>query len=300
MDDIFCIVENENESLKFLEFLNRQHPNLKFTIEKECQGKLPFLDIMISRQDSNFVTSLFRKKTDTGLLTNFLIFTCFKYKTGLIKTLVDRVTKINSTKEGLDNDLKQTKFILQKNGFPVNIIDRYTNQSCKKIKQIENKEEQCRYFKLPYLGTLSTHTNQRINKLIKEFCKINVSVKIAFMSCKIMSFFSTKDKCLDDLRSYVVYKFCCAGCNSCYVGHTTQHLTKRIDQHLRTDINSHILKHLQTSASCKAVCDDKCFEIIDSANTKYTLKVKEALWIKWENPDLNKQKKYGVIISLCV
>ena len=65
VDDIFCIVENEDESSKFLEYLNRQHPNIKFTLEKECEGKLPFLDIMISRQNNNFLTTLFRKKTYT-------------------------------------------------------------------------------------------------------------------------------------------------------------------------------------------------------------------------------------------
>ena len=64
----------------------------------------------------------------TGLLTNFSSFTCFKYKTGLIKTLVDRVTKINITSKGLDDDLKQNKLILQKYDFPAKIIDRYTKQ----------------------------------------------------------------------------------------------------------------------------------------------------------------------------
>ena len=300
VDDIFCIVENENESLEFLGYLNRQHPNLKFTIENESEGKLPFLDIMISRKDGKFLTTLFRKATDTGLLTNFLSFTFFKYKTCLIKTLVDRLTKINSTKEGSENDLKQTKLILQKNGFPESIIESTVAQYFKKNTQSDNEEKNCRYYKLPYIGRLSTYTTQKINKLVTEFCKANVFVKIAYTPYKIMSSFSTKDKRLESLKSYVVYKFCCAGCNSCYVGHTTHYLTKRIDQHFRTDVKSHVFKHLQTFPSCKAACNEGCFEVIDNANSKYTLKVKEALWIKWENPDLNKQKKYGVTISLCV
>ena len=50
-----------------------------------------------------------------GLLTNFLSFTFLKYKTCLIKTLVDPVIKINSTNEGSKNE---TKLILQKMAFP--------------------------------------------------------------------------------------------------------------------------------------------------------------------------------------
>ena len=37
------------------------------------------------------VTSVYRKKTFTGLLTNFFSFTSFSYKTGLIRTLVDLI-----------------------------------------------------------------------------------------------------------------------------------------------------------------------------------------------------------------
>ena len=208
--------------------------------------------------------------------------------------------KINSTEEGSNNDLKQTKIILQKNGFPEKVIEHCFKQCLKTKQQNECEEINCRYFKLPYLGGLSMHTSQKITKLINEFCKPNVLVKIAFTPYKLMSSFSTKDKCPESLKSYVVYKFSCAGCNSCYVGHTTHHLNTRIDQHFRTDVNSQIFKHLKQFPRCKASCTNECFEIIDSANKKYTLKVKEALWIKWENPNLNKQKKYGVTITLCV
>ena len=35
VDDIFCVFENEHQALTFLDFLNSQHPNINFTIEKE-------------------------------------------------------------------------------------------------------------------------------------------------------------------------------------------------------------------------------------------------------------------------
>ena len=33
--------------------------------------------------------------------------------------------------------------------------------------------------------------------------------------------------------------------------------------------------------------DEKCFAVLDSANTAFKLKVKEALHIMWERPNLN-------------
>ena len=42
---IFFLFENEHQAQTFLDFLNIQHPNLKFTIEKEHMKQLPFLDV---------------------------------------------------------------------------------------------------------------------------------------------------------------------------------------------------------------------------------------------------------------
>jgi len=47
--------------------------------------------------------------------------------------------------------------------------------------------------------------------------------------------------------------------------------------------------------ACKNACDETTFEIIDTAGTKNELRIKEALHIKWINPNLNKQKVHTQI-----
>lgn len=42
----------------------------------------------------------------------------------------------------------------------------------------------------------------------------------------------------------------------------------------------HIYKHLQSSRACLDSCDTECFAILDSAASKYQIKIKEALHIK--------------------
>ena len=42
--------------------------------------------------------------------------------------------------------------------------------------------------------------------------------------------------------------------------------------------------HLQSSRACYDSCDTECFTILDSAASKFKIKIKEALHIKWESP----------------
>ena len=63
-------------------------------------------------------------------------------------------------------------------------------------------------------------------------------------------------------------------------------------QHLNTDKRSHVFKHLAENQNCKASAEEGCFSILDRAPTKYQLKVMEGLYIKMEQPDLNKQQPH--------
>ena len=42
IDDIFCLFKCKTDVERFLNFLNRQHPNIKFTIEKEKTNNFHF------------------------------------------------------------------------------------------------------------------------------------------------------------------------------------------------------------------------------------------------------------------
>ena len=78
VDDIFCIFENESHADTFLSFLNKHHPNIQFTIEKEASKTLPFLDVLVNTSGNIINASLYRKRTFTGSLTNFISFTSYK------------------------------------------------------------------------------------------------------------------------------------------------------------------------------------------------------------------------------
>ena len=143
------------------------------------------------------------------------------------------------------------------------------------------------FYKLPYVGRFSKIAQTKLRQLIKRYCKADLDVKLVFSTFKLRNMFSVKDSVPQGLRSRVVYKFSCAGCNASYIGETTRHLCTRVREHLLSDKSSHVYRHLQSSRACHDSCDTECFTILDSAASKFQIKIKEALHIKWENPILN-------------
>ena len=120
---------------------------------------------------------------------------------------------------------------------------------------------------------------------------IGLETKTVFSTFKLASLFSTKNKVPFGLKSYVVNKFLCAGCNASYVSETYRHISTRTHEHLETDESFNIYRRLLKNPQCKSICDESCFSILDSARTKYTLKLKEGMYIKWLKSSLNKQIK---------
>ena len=110
---------------------------------------------------------------------------------------------------------------------------------------------------------------------------------------------NVKDPIPKPLKSFAVYKFVCPGCNACYIGDTTRHLSTRIKEHLETDKKSHIFAHLINNKTCKALSTENCFEMIESASIPFSLKLKEAMYRIWKRPWLNIQQKH-VSISITV
>ena len=130
VDDTFCLFNNEKDGLEFFHYINDKHPNIRFTMETEVNHKLPFLDVLLDNSNlPSLVTSVFRKSTYTGLLTNFLSCAPLPYKLGLIRKLVDRPFKINNTWTDFHNNIKELTNILGKESVSIQSCE----QNCQTI-----------------------------------------------------------------------------------------------------------------------------------------------------------------------
>ena len=124
VDDIICLFNSESDADKFFVFLNQQHPKIKFAIEKQTENQLSFLDLLITSNGDNFLTSVCRKKHSVGLYTNYLVFMPFSYKVGLVKILLHRAFVISSNWSIFHLELSKTRELLEKNLYPSNFIDQ--------------------------------------------------------------------------------------------------------------------------------------------------------------------------------
>ena len=221
VDDTFGIFKQEGEVDDFLVMLNRLHPALKFTFEKEQDGKLPFLDILVERTELGFETSVYRKPTFSGQYIRWESFSPRKQKTNLIATLVHRALMI-CTKNKLKQEIGFIKKILLDNGYPEDIV-------LKHISKPFGPEKCPVYLRAPWIGSASQQLEHQVKSAVQN-CYGAVSPHLIFLSqCMLPA--AKKDVLPANQRSMVIYEYVCH-CDSRYVGRTTQRLQERIKQHV--------------------------------------------------------------------
>ena len=70
VDECFCIIK-KNGVTAFHDTLNSIDTNTSFTIEQECNGKISFLDTLVSRSNGAVSVDVYRKPTHTDRYLDF-------------------------------------------------------------------------------------------------------------------------------------------------------------------------------------------------------------------------------------
>ena len=143
------------------------HPNIEFTIEKQINHSIAFLDLFISGiNNQNLTLQIYHKSTYTGLLLNFKSFTSFLYKIGLIKCLIDKLFK---TWNSFHNDIENIKSNLITNAYPPFLIDKvikkYLNLKFSSNQNQLKGTSDVRCFKLPYISNLAHHIKNELSRI---------------------------------------------------------------------------------------------------------------------------------------
>ena len=301
VDDIFVLCESQEQLERFKEYLNSKHANINFTSEVEENGKLPFLDMLIDRNNGQIQTSVYRKPTFTGVYTHFYSFLPSIYKFGLLSTILFRYFSICSSFKLFHLEVLEFKKIFLKNGYPLKIVDVCIQKFLKKMfseKVIVHTVPKKDYFiTLPYLGPLSNKIQKRIKTVFQKVIPIG-KINIVFKTERRLShFLRFKDVVASFLDSHIIYHFKCPSCNAGYVGETRVHHKVRSSQHLgisewtgkptKGGIPTSITKHITTS---KCVCSLEDFSILGRETDYHLRLLKESLFIKFYNYELNEQR----------
>ncbi len=302
VDDTFLLFASESHVKKFLRYMNSRHDNMNFTFETEVDNKLPFLDVLVSRDGSHMTTSLYRKPTFSGLYTNFNSFISEKYKTGLIYCLLFRIFTLTVDWAKFHEEVKYLSEIFRKNKYPQHFFDRcikkFLHRKLNPDTDAEIEKEEL-IISLPFVGKYSNDLKKKLKALASTHLQSKFKISVVWSSSRTLrSFFTFKERLPLHLRSNILYRFTCDGCNSIYIGKSKRHFLVRAFEHLGKSVktgkeltynpsytnNTAVRTHLNQTDGCSATLDS--FDIVGGARNDFFLKIKETLLIKKVRPTL--------------
>ena len=176
----FAIFGSEQDCDYFKGQLNLLHPPLKFTVEKEQNNSFTFLDVLVVKDGTGFLTSVYRKPTFTGQYIHWNSFSPKIRKINLIKTLVHRALMICS-KTKLGSELDKIKQLLIENEYPADVLLYCINQNLANFtaEKTFGPEKYPVYLKLPWIGNVSSKFENQINKAITS-CFYAVKPRVVY------------------------------------------------------------------------------------------------------------------------
>ena len=299
VDDTFLLFRGKEQAEIFLEYANGMHPNIKFTIEYENDNKLPFLDVLVVRENERFNTTIFRKKTFTGLGTNFYSHCFFNFKLNALSTLLHRAYTLTSDWSNFHKEISYLQQYFENNCFPAKLFYRQVYRFVNKVYLPKLKTPSVP--KLPvYASVPLIHDKafyQDLYKIISNYIPAVDLKLIPINPLSIGSLFRSKEKLDSLMTSKIVYLFTCPRCDlGSYVGLSRRLLKVRIDAHkgvsfrtggrLTSPEYSSIRDHTK---KCKHDIQYEDFKIIGRAKTENQLQILESLLIKQLVPKLNNQ-----------
>ena len=117
VDDVISVVSGK-EAERFLSHLNSIEPSVQFTLEREKDRHLPFLDLNVSRGvQGNLETSVYRKPTHTDKYLAFDSHHPICHKKSVAKTLLRRADCLPSSLDSRAEERKYVSNVLKANGY---------------------------------------------------------------------------------------------------------------------------------------------------------------------------------------
>ena len=268
----------------FHSHLNSIDNNIQFTVEKESDEQLPFLDILLTREEGGSIsTSVYRKTTHTDQYLNFESHHPVAHKRAVVKTLLHRAEALYSSGVSRVEEEKHVTKALQKNGYPISFIRRHSvpARPC----QVPDSSGWRASVTLPCLGGLS----ESLRRVLSPF-----AIQVTFRPFRTLQqeLDHPKDPVPVNRRKSVVYSIPCAECPRAYIGQTGRSLDHWLQEHRRA------LKNGDVAASAIAEhvfsCNHKVAlsraSVIDAHPRTQTWCMQESWHIQHHPASLNRGK----------
>jgi hypothetical protein len=244
IDDTLSAWQSEEEFDEFFEYLNTLHPDIKWTCEKEKEGKLAIFDIQIIREGEAILTTVFRKSSNSDRYIHYSSEQAWREKSSAIRTLRNRATLYCSNDELLADELAYLSNVFVENGYPGKIVHRILYEEERFKDSLEEKYGKA--FKLDFAKSFYVPYHPRARRLYRileeKFRFFMAYKKTATLGDLILKKGRNIDK---QHQKELVYKIPCSQCEVAYIGQTKKSIKTRNSQHkglCRPHLKQKILK----------------------------------------------------------
>ena len=238
VDDTITTV-HKNKIDEFHEHLNKQNTSIQFTKEIEENGKIPFLDYLVTRENNTLRTTVYRKPTHTDRLLDQTSYNPTSHKATTVRTLTRRAQIVCHSHDSLTYETKHLNTVFIKNNYSTDFGQtRYLCQTEQQLKQL-----------IHHYSHYTLHTRDLRNHSTHTTTLQHPSCTQTHLRRLLTN---VKDKDEPENRPGAVYKIKCSDCQATYIGETGRNLTTRLNEHKRAtkkgDVNNNITEHhLKTS-----------------------------------------------------
>ena len=287
VDDTFVII-NKAQKEEFLAHIYSVDSNIQFTAEDPGpDGSLPFLDILITPdEEGKLVTSVYRKPTHTDQYLQWDSQHPISAKYSVVGTLYHRAKTISSNNEKLQQEDDHLTRALGDCNYPRWAVSRVkmkmNNPTQKKKKKNDQHTQQQNtpkpYITVPYYRGLSESVKKKgSNYGVQVYYRGGTTIKNLLMA--------PKDKDPMMKKSGVIYSYKCGrvDCDDEYIGESSRTFGERFKEHQKAP--SPIFDHHTITGHDISVDH---FNIVGREENKLKRAIKEALYIRVNNPSLNR------------
>ena len=289
VDDTFVVIQTSHKE-EFFNHINSIEESIQFTAEDtQPDGSLPFLDVQVTPQtDGTLSKSVYRKPTHTNQYLQWDNHHSISAQYSVISTLFHRAKEVCSTKQQLKEEqdhIQQALTLCRYPRWALNRVEKKTRISKqsrnhgKRLKDSNTKSNIRRtHITIPYSRGLSGS--------FENTCK-TYGIQVYFRGGKTIKnlLVSPKDREHITQKSGIIYRYKCdrVECDEEYIGESARTFGERFKEHLKCP--SPIYDHSNITGH-NTTLDN--FSIVGREDQNLMMLIKEAIYIRVNNPSLNK------------
>ena len=132
----------------------------------------------------------------------------FRFPYGLVRSFLHRAFIISSSWFLFHEEVIKTKHFIEKSSYFLSFVDKQVkffleNKINEKSDTVNTTNNVAKYYKLPFLGHISTNVKRKIDRFCKYYCK-SLNIKNVLTPFQVVDMFNVKHPITKSLKSFFI------------------------------------------------------------------------------------------------